>query len=49
LKLDSEITSGEIKKRLKAEIDNCCPPEVDISNTSILKKRTMLLIIIQKS
>jgi hypothetical protein len=44
-KFDSEIISGEIKK-LEAEIDNCSPPEVDISNTGILKKRVILLMII---
>jgi hypothetical protein len=46
-KFDSEIISGEIKK-LEAEIDNYSPPEVDISNTSILKKRTILLRVILK-
>jgi hypothetical protein len=34
-KLDCEIISGEIKKKIKAEIDNCSPSEVDILNTSI--------------
>jgi hypothetical protein len=33
----------ENKKKLNAEIDNCSPPEVDISNTSVLNKRTILL------
>ena len=47
-KFYSEIISGEIKKILKAEIDNWCPPEVDISNTSILKKRTILLRVTRK-
>jgi hypothetical protein len=46
-KFDSDIISGEMKK-IKAEIDNCSPPEVDISNTSILKKRTILLRVIPK-
>jgi hypothetical protein len=46
-KFDSEIISGETKKS-KAEIDSCSPPEVDISNTSILKKRTILLMVIPK-
>jgi hypothetical protein len=41
------MISGEIRK-LKAEIDNCSPPEVDISNTSILKKRTILHRVIPK-
>ena len=36
------------KKKLKAEIDNWCPPEVDISNTIILKKRTILLRVTRK-
>jgi hypothetical protein len=46
-KFDSEIISGEVKK-LEAEIDNCSPPEMDISNTSILKKHTILLRVIPK-
>jgi hypothetical protein len=40
-KLGSKIISGEIKKKLKAEIDDFSPLEVDISNTSILKKRSI--------
>jgi hypothetical protein len=41
---NSEIVSGEIKK-LEAEIDNCSPPEVDISNTSILNNRAILILL----
>jgi hypothetical protein len=39
----------EKEKKLKAEIDNCSPPEVDISNTIILKKCSMLLRVIPKT
>jgi hypothetical protein len=35
-------------KKLKAEIDDFSPPEVDISNTSILKKRPIMLMVIPK-
>jgi hypothetical protein len=48
-KFDSEIISGERKKKLKAKIDNCSPPEVDISNTIILKKCSILLRVIPKT
>ena len=47
-KFDPEIISGE-RKKLEAEIDNWCPPEVDISNTIILKKCSMLLRVIPKT
>jgi hypothetical protein len=48
-RLDSEIISGEMKKEIiKAKIDNFSPPEVNISNTSILKKRSILLMVIPK-
>jgi hypothetical protein len=38
----------KLKKKLKAEIDDFSPPEVNISNTSILKKYSILLIVIPK-
>jgi hypothetical protein len=47
LKLDSDIISGEISN-LKAEIDNFSAPEVNISNTNISRKRSVLLVVIPK-